>query len=160
MYAVIGYNKVEGVKCIRTPNIKMSSWFSCQLDSKTIFQVMNGSNKWCRILENSSSRMAFSERSLPEYLGSIKEWSSLCKISATKVALIGGRFAAEVFRSCLHFDLVTQKWSEIPSLNVARMKSSSCRLQGYIYVFGGFTQTLSSKLNSIEKLPVLSGSAR
>ena len=39
---VIRVNPEEGVKEIQTPGIDISSWYSCQMNAKTLFQVEHG----------------------------------------------------------------------------------------------------------------------
>ena len=49
------------------------------------------------------------------------------------------------------FDFVTEKWTQGPSLNVARRHASSCNLDFSVYVVCG-TGYGYTHLNSIEKL--------
>ena len=63
--------------------------------------------------------------------------------------MLGGKADDEYADSCLRYDIMSDEWTDIPSLNVARKRSGSCHLNGRIYAFAGKGE---SDLNSIEML--------
>ena len=150
---VIRYNRVTGVKRIKVPNeFKMNTWFMCQMDYKTVFQVQDGDVK-CRTLIMDSDK--FKEvRPMPDYPGKKREWPSLCRVSSTHAFLIGGNVYGDTLKSCLRFDMATKEWEEMPSMIEEREKCSSCRLGKNLFVFCGYSAK-KSYVGSIERLQIV-----
>ena len=57
----------------------------------------------------------------------------------------------KVTEGCAMFSVSTRKWYEIPSMNSARSRHSSCLLVNTIFVVGGLNALLEAQ-NSIERL--------
>ena len=88
---VIGYNKVQGVKCHLT-GIDMTYWLSCTIDNSTLLQVKDCKTE-CRTLHISywkEKHRVFEQKALPSYTGRARKWPSLCKTIQRRVFLIGG----------------------------------------------------------------------
>ena len=84
-----------------------------------------------------------------------KRFFSLSNIGVRFAAVIGGRGDSwEVSNRVERLDLWKNKWSELPSLQIARECHASCTLDhSAIYVFCGIDNK-NQYLNSIEKLPI------
>ena len=140
-------------RCIWTHDINMAHWYSCQIDYRTIFQV-NVEKPRCRALTIESAVDKFRKHKLPDYPGKARQGISPCKISYKHALIVGGAHEeTEFLNSCLRFDLSRQEWEPMPSMNVARVLSSSCVLGDHrVFVFCGMSST--GFLQSIEVLQI------
>ena len=138
------------MKCIPT-QFQMDSWFSCQIDKKTLFQVRNGDTQ-CRRIKIEAKMTKISGSELDDYPGEPRWCLSLCKASDFHVYLIGGKIDGSRQTSCMRFNLSSCAWEDgMPPMSVTRSGASSCSLGGHMYVFCG-TSSNGSFLDSIECL--------
>ena len=69
------------------------------------------------------------------------------------IFLIGGLIKDKSFNECDKYNIVDDKWTALPKLNINRHSCAAFLHQNYIYVFGGYrSNVVDSVLSSIEKL--------
>ena len=103
-----------------------------------------------------SSAGSVSVRNLKNYPGLVTWAASHCKTSEQHAWLIGGYFkqgSEYVSHHCLRFELASNSWQKMPSMNVSRYGCSSCYVAGSLYVFCGISN--DNYVNSIEKLKII-----
>ena len=66
------------------------------------------------------------------------------------VLLIAGRWGGNYLHSVDMYNVKSNQWQPAPQINQKRRSSSSCSVQKFAYIFGGYNG--SSCLNSIERI--------
>ena len=81
-----------------------------------------------------------------------RKQSSLCYAHNKHIYMLGGQISMKNITSCARFDLKGNRaWQEMPSLNQARSRHSSCTLGDCIYIIGGLS-ALNADQKQIERL--------
>ena len=85
-------------------------------------------------------------------------------VHTNEIYVAGGYTNALTSRKCEAYNVATNTWRELPSLNEEKCASSLCVLGGrYLYCIGGFSKADASGallLNTIEMLDLNSPSAK
>ena len=76
----------------------------------------------------------------------------MCNYS-DKFIYVSGGCNSGLLDTVMRFNINTEVWEDVESLNVKRSDHSSCSLKESIYVVGGFTIPLAP-IKTIEKLDV------
>ena len=129
----------------------MKSWYSCQMDNFSIFQVKDHA-KMCRSLKIDDRKGIVSQRALPSYPGQERRFFSVCKTNNMHAFILGG-LSVGAKNTCMRYDMFKETWESMPPMQQGRKFLSSCSLRGYIYVIGGQNDS-SQYLQTIEKLRV------
>ena len=81
----------------------------------------------------------------------------MCAIDSKYIYVTGGIYDSNpyaVTAKCFKYEIESDLWQDVPSMNHGRRFHSSCQLQGYLYVFFGVGDGDYEK--SVEKLPIVS----
>ena len=132
-----------------TPSIEwQSSWYT-DMGKGTLFGVKDNS---CESYKLTVKKINLAEiefnKERFDYPGSTRNYPAIVNVNGRYAYLIGG----QNLLSCMRFDIVTNKWENIPDHKApARYYHTCCYLAGKIYMFNGHNN--SAVLNEIQALP-------